>query len=162
MGVENSHTCVRNGTVERTSRYSTFKAESHNPTPRLVTTVSSTKHGSHRILHVGQKCMYSTYIMSKAKASRKSMAPENTAAIGIARRGKYTFVTRLAFETRLFEDIVRPLEKKVQGVRAVSANKEYGMPSDGIFASLPKKTVKINMVNSGCRTAQATPSAVCL
>jgi hypothetical protein len=44
----------------------------------------------------------------------------------------------------------------------VSANKEYGMPSDGIFASLPKKIVKINMVNSGCRIAQVTPRAVCL
>jgi hypothetical protein len=36
------------------------------------------------------------------------------------------------------------------------------MPSEGIFASLPKKTVKMSMVNSGWRTAQATPSAVCL
>ena len=68
----------------------------------------------------------------------------------------------MALETRLFEDVVRPLAKKVHGVRAVSANKEYGMPSDGIFASLPKKIVKINMVNSGCRIAQVTPRAVCL
>ena len=51
---------------------------------------------------------------------------------------------RLAFVTRLFEDVVRPLAKKVHGVRAVSAKTEYGMPSDGIFASLPKKIVKIS------------------
>src|ERR1017187_10229638 len=100
--------------------------------------------------------------MSKTNDSRKSTAPENTAAIGIARRGKYTFVIRLAFATRLLEDVVRPLVKKDQGVRAVSANREYGRPSEGIFASLPKKIVKIAMVNSGCRTAQATPRAVCL
>ena len=90
------------------------------------------------------------------------MAPENTAAIGIASRGKYTFVIRFAFDTRLFEEVVSPLAKKVHGVRAVSAKAEYGMPSDGIFASLPKKTVKIAIVKSGCRMAQVTPSAVCL
>jgi len=36
------------------------------------------------------------------------------------------------------------------------------MPSEGIFASLPKKTVKISIMQSGWMIAQRNPSAVCL
>ena len=37
-----------------------------------------------------------------------------------------------------------------------------GMPSDGIFASRPKNSEKMSIVKSGCMTAHAAPSAVCL
>ena len=37
-----------------------------------------------------------------------------------------------------------------------------GMPSDGIFASAPKITLKIAMVMSGLSMAHPAPSAVCL
>jgi len=36
------------------------------------------------------------------------------------------------------------------------------MPSEGIFASRPKKMLITIMVKTGCRMAQLAPSSVCL
>jgi len=58
--------------------------------------------------------------------------------------------------------ILSELEKKVHGIRPAYAKSGYGILSDGIFASLPKKIVKMSMVRSGWNTAQPAPSAVCL
>ncbi len=44
--------------------------------------------------------------------------PERTAAIGMARRGKYTFVMMVEPRTRLVEAWASPLAKKFQGTRA--------------------------------------------
>jgi|RhiMethySRZTD1v2_1073278.scaffolds.fasta_scaffold3079911_1 hypothetical protein len=43
-----------------------------------------------------------------------------------------------------------------------NAKTTYGWPFEGIFASVPKTTVKIRSVISGLRMAQAAPMAVCL
>lgn len=64
--------------------------------------------------------------------------------------------------TRLLLDWVRALTNNCHGSRAARTNRAYGLPSDGSFPSLPKKTVNTPMVNSGWMTAQATPRAVCL
>ena len=87
---------------------------------------------------------------------------ESTAAIGIASRGKYTFLSRLALPTRLSADCARPVAKNVQGTSAAKAKSGYGTPSDGIFASLPKNRLKMSIVKTGCMIAHAAPSAVCL
>src|SRR5947209_13797387 len=44
-GVTNNHICIRNGTIYRTSRYRTFRADSHRLTPRAVATHNSVKAG---------------------------------------------------------------------------------------------------------------------
>src|SRR5579863_9651678 len=88
----------------------------------------------------------------------KSTTPDSTEDSGIARRGKYTFEMRLALATRLLEDIPRPPAKKVQGMSPVRLKSGYGMPSEGIFASLPKKMLNTSMVNSGWMMAQDAPS----
>ena len=49
IGVANSHSWVRNGSVYRTSRNCTFRADSHRATPSEVTAVSSTNSGRNRI-----------------------------------------------------------------------------------------------------------------
>ena len=52
-GVANSQNCEMNGTTYRTSRYSTFNAESHRPTASAVTKANSRNSGSHTMLEVG-------------------------------------------------------------------------------------------------------------
>src|SRR5208337_5211813 len=92
----------------------------------------------------------------------KSTSGEIILDSGIIRRGKYTLVMMLAFVTMLVVDRVSPSAKRVQGSRAASTKRGYGTPSDGIFASPPKKIVKMTMVRSGWRTAHAIPRPVCL
>jgi hypothetical protein len=82
--------------------------------------------------------------------------------MGTTRRGKYTFVIRCWLETRLLEDSFSAKANNCHGSRPVNANTGYGTPSDGIFASRPKKTLNTTIVRTGCKTAQAAPSAVCL
>ena len=81
---------------------------------------------------------------------------------GMIRRGKYTLVMMFALVTMLVVDRVSPSAKSIQGSRAASTKSGYGTPSDGIFASPPKKTVKMTIVKSGWRTAHAIPRPVCL
>ena len=85
-----------------------------------------------------------------------------TVEIGIANRGKYTFVSRLALCTKLLEAWVSPFEKNIQGTSAVNAKSGYGTPSDGTFANRPKNSAKTAMVMIGWMIAQIAPSAVCL
>ncbi len=69
---------------------------------------------------------------------------------------------RLALPTRLLDAALSALAKKPHGSSAAYVNSGYGMPSDGIFASVPKNTLKATMVRRGWMMAQAAPSAVCL
>ena len=82
--------------------------------------------------------------------------------MGIVSRGKYTLRIRFALSTRLFEDCDSPLAKNVHGTSAAYAKIGYGIPSDGIFASLPKNSEKTTIVKNGWMIAHAAPSAVCL
>src|SRR5262245_49417503 len=45
-GVAKNHSCARNGSVYRISRYLTFSAESQKPTPSAVMTVSNAQSGT--------------------------------------------------------------------------------------------------------------------
>jgi hypothetical protein len=49
-----------------------------------------------------------------------------------------------------------------QGTSALNAKTGYGNPSEGMRPNRPKKMLKTTIVSTGCRMAQATPSAVCL
>ncbi len=53
-------------------------------------------------------------------------------------------------------------EKYCHGTSAASANSAYGAPLDGTFSSPPNSSVNTTVLNSGCSTIHATPSAVCL
>src|SRR5439155_11195517 len=53
IGVANSHICVRNGRTYWTSRYCTFSAENHIPTPNAVAPARSTNSGSVHTATVG-------------------------------------------------------------------------------------------------------------
>jgi hypothetical protein len=85
-----------------------------------------------------------------------------TPASGRSTRGKYTFVTRPRFETRLLLASDVADAKYVQGRRAEYTKIGYGTPFDGKFANLPKTNVKTTIVRNGCRIAQETPMDVCL
>ena len=64
--------------------------------------------------------------------------------------------------TRLLDDAVSANENSCQGRSPLNAKSEYGIPSDDTFASRPRTTVKITVVATGCKIAQAPPSSVCL
>src|SRR5437016_5778922 len=53
IGVANSQTWVRNGTMYRTSRKCTLSAESQSPTPNAVTSASRRNKGSQTTFVVG-------------------------------------------------------------------------------------------------------------
>ena len=77
-------------------------------------------------------------------------------------RGKYTFVTRPRFETRLVLASATADAKYVQGRSAEYVKIGYGTPFDGKFANRPKTNVKTTIVRKGWSIAQATPIDVCL
>ena len=54
------------------------------------------------------------------------------------------------------------LEKNVHGTSAASTNIEYGSPSEGKPASLPKKRPNTPMSMIGWMSAQPAPKNVCL
>src|SRR5687767_7244790 len=99
---------------------------------------------------------------STTKARVKSTTPDITLEIGMASRGKNTFLMRFALPTRLSADCARLLAKNVQGTSAAYAKIGYGTPSDGIRASRPKNRLNTTMVKKGWIMAHAAPSAVCL
>src|SRR5713101_1664626 len=53
-GDANIQNCTRNGITYRTSRYSAFSADNHNPTPSAVKNASASKAGSHSAASVGR------------------------------------------------------------------------------------------------------------
>jgi len=73
------------------------------------------------------------------KAMAKSTSGETMPDMGIIRRGKYTFVMILAFYTILVVERVSPSAKSVHGMRAAKLKRGYGIPSEGIFASLKEQ-----------------------
>jgi hypothetical protein len=99
---------------------------------------------------------------NSVEAIIKSTKQANIAARGINSLGKYTFVTRRAFVTRLIPEKLREVAKNVQSTNAEYENTGYGIPSDGIFANRPKNSVNMSIVAKGCRIAQDAPRTVCL
>ena len=76
--------------------------------------------------------------------------------------GKNTFVTRFWLPTTLWPADPIALAKNVQGNRPAKTNNGYGTSVFGADAIRPKNRLKTTIIASGWRTAQATPSTVCL
>ena len=73
-------------------------------------------------------------------------------------------MTRFTFVTTDADAIVTPFAKKSHGIMPAQREERVGDAGDRLDVppTRLKKTVKTKTVSSGCRTAQATPSAVCL
>jgi len=56
---------------------------------------------------------------------------------------------KFALPTRLFDEFVRLVAKNVHGTRAAKLKIGYGTPSEGTFASLPKKRLNTTIVKNG-------------
>src|SRR5712692_698574 len=108
IGVAYIQICVRNGTAWRISRYSTFRADSQSDTPSEVTRARSSNGGNQTTFSVGTWPKNTSIPSSMTKAMKKSTIPERTVAMGIASRGKYTFLIKFALSTTLLEPMVRP------------------------------------------------------
>src|SRR5713226_4142470 len=87
-GDANIQNCTRNGITYRTSRYSAFSADNHNPTPSAVKNASASKAGSHSAASVGRIPYATVKIASTANPIAKSTRPESAAEIGRMSRGK--------------------------------------------------------------------------
>src|SRR5437762_1152402 len=81
---------------------------------------------------------------------------------GTARRGKYTLLMSRSETTTLVPAVLIDAAKNVHGRRPANANSGYGTSPDGSPATRLKKIVKTTIIISGCRTAHAAPSTVCL
>src|SRR5437588_11189639 len=93
---------MTNGTVYRTSRYRTLRAENQRPTARAVPTANMKKAGKSMTAAIVGVTRYHAIIpSSNTNDNRKSNIGVRTDAIGITIRGKYTFRIRLASLTRL-------------------------------------------------------------
>src|SRR6476620_4809316 len=94
--------------------------------------------------------------------SRKSARPENTGAIGIASRGKYTLVMNATFEVIEFAALVMPYRKNVHGSRPEKENSGYGNSLMLlVWPALLMMRANTTIVRTGCRIAHMAPSAVC-
>lgn len=80
---------------------------------------------------------------------KKSINFEMTGAMGIIRRGKYTFVIIPDALNRLPLEAESAPAKYVHGTNAVKLNMAYGTPLESIFAKLPNTIVNTIILNSG-------------
>src|SRR5437762_7379178 len=79
----------------------------------------------------------------RTREMTKSASVDTTAAIGMMRRGKYTFVSRLELPTRLFDDPDTAAANNCHGRSAASVNTGYGTPSEGRLARRLNTIVKM-------------------
>src|ERR1700730_11066264 len=93
-----------NGITYRKSRYLTFSAVIHTPTPKLVMNATAVKMGRSRMCQPGTNAYQTIRPTRIAKLMRKSMNATTTASIGTMSRGKYILLMRLALAMRLFEE----------------------------------------------------------
>lgn len=100
--------------------------------------------------------------MKMEAAIPKSTEAASIEDIGNISLGKYIFVRRFEFETRLGMAKDSDVAKKVHGKRAVYANKGYGIPSLGNFPILEKIIVNMSIIKSGWSTDQNIPRTDCL
>ena len=62
----------------------------------------------------------------------------------------------------LLPELVNPLENNPQTNIPANTNNGYGSEPELIFKALSKKRVNTTVMITGCNTAQAMPSTVCL
>ena len=118
-GVPKNQICVRNGNAYGMSRYRTFRADSHSPTPKAVRSASSRKTGITTACQCGVRPYQTNIPTSTQNASRKSSTGAKTAARGIKSRGNQTFVIRFWLPTMLMLDAPRQDWKYIHGSSAV-------------------------------------------
>ena len=92
----------------------------------------------------------------------KSTEAASIEDIGNISRGKYIFVRRFEFETRLGIAKDSDVAKNVHGNRAVYANNGYGIPSLGILATMENTKVNISIIERGWSIDQNMPRTDCL
>src|SRR5690349_16004546 len=81
---------------------------------------------------------------------------------GIINLGKYTFVINFSSSTTLLPAMRITFEKNVHGNNPAYTKIGYGKPSEGTFASAPKKIENTIIFITGCTMAHDAPIAVCL
>ena len=72
------------------------------------------------------------------------------------RRGKYVLESRLAFPTKLCDDVESAVAKYVHGTRPEKKN--TGPGTFAFFAKLPKKKVRTTIMSSGCSSTHRAPT----
>src|ERR1043166_211717 len=97
-----------------------------------------------------------------ANAIAKSTVAASTALSGTISRGKYTFVTSRSSPMTLLGAELTALLKKVHVSKPAKTNRGYGTSASGELATRPRNNANAAIVASGCRTAHAAPSTVCL
>src|SRR6267143_2940005 len=102
MGEANIQIWIKNGTVWLTSRYRTFSAESHRPTPSAVRSARIRQAGKATMAQVGPIANHAIMHSRMRNDKQKSTKGGITAARGMINRGKYTLVIRPASPTTLF------------------------------------------------------------
>ncbi len=150
------------GTTYRTSRYRTLSAARKSPTPNATTTTYRVNTRARRERRGRGEPVDHHQSEKHSELTTRSMRYDAAAAVGMRRRGKYTFETSGALPTTLFAAPVTAFAKNVQGTRAARVKTGYGTSSGPTPRSWPIKRVKTTMSISGWRTAHDAPSAVCL
>src|SRR6185503_4724937 len=161
-GETNIPTWSTSGSAAPMSRTCTWKAASTSA--HAVPSIASTRSAgaSASVFIVGGMRNHSSSTSSPASAMARSTSAAATYVAGRISRGKYTFVTSCAWETRLVVPLVDAVLKKVHASSPAYANTPYGTPSLGIRTSRVNTTVKIAINARGCSTAHAGPSSDCL
>src|SRR5215475_4518671 len=112
-----------NGSMNRKSRYRTFRAHSQSPAPNADPKASAIKIGSVNNLQSGRK-PYQTIIKAiNTSVIRKSTKLVMTDPAGTISRGKYILEIKLAFPTRLLLASLSAVEKNCQGSMAAKTSK---------------------------------------
>src|SRR5580658_10952202 len=96
--------CTINGTMWRTSRYRTMRADSHSPIPSAHANDRTMNKGSAVRRQSGTKRYQAIIPVIRASVIRKSTKLVTTALEGTIIRGKYIFEIRFALLTMLSLD----------------------------------------------------------
>ena len=142
---------MKYGKIYRTSRYLMLIADRNKPNPDAESAVMSMLIGSiHTIAMDGRKRKYAHNIHKKSSVIKKSTNPVTTVDNGKITFGIYTFWIIFPFSMSVLLALVSVFEKKVQKIRPLKTNNGYGRElAVGIFAYVPKNTVKIIMDTNG-------------
>src|SRR5258705_8972819 len=139
-----------------------MSAESQSATANAVATASRISSWIHTTGAPGATRYQASITPSVAMATAQSTSGVTVAASGTSRRGKYTFEINCWLPTTDIAPPVTAVAKYVHGTSAENENSGYGKPSDGTCARRPRNTANTAIVSTGCRTAHAAPSVVCL
>src|SRR3990172_1837241 len=106
------------GIVYFISLYFTFKEDNIIPHPSASNIKGMINTGQNIKYQLNGMLKYIIIPNKTSEAMKKSSIPDNAADAGIANLGKYTFVSKFEFPTRLFPENPTAPEKYIQGTRA--------------------------------------------